>query len=533
VGLNVTTLFTAVSANITSESGLTTPFLNVTNSSLGIITPFLNVTGQLHCAMKMADSCFGLVNACPAFDPCLLNMTSTNTSSILVQTAPGSPYVVLTTTLLKMHSNSSTNGVKVVFGDSSVSLDKIQEFITYAEVVKMVATDWFELRGDDDASVLIHSTSQSVNIQAQTSIEMIALDTVTIQSVSEYVQLRSPSTAITLGQPSAYINITSLSFGGMVVIDSPDWIFQYSTDPFIWMSSNSTFRYNTLPGATTTGTVVGSESATIRVYADIVLQEGATIIAQDSQGLVPMSGIKSGRDNLGAFRIQNSTNFTTVDIRSTIVNNDINATTSIGYPITFLDTDGANFWGTPIYNGNTGPGNYLECNDTEGFKITNAGCDAGLWLGATIQFVEILPNTLYIKATAGIETDVALLAPASPCPSDERVKHNIKNVSADDDLQYILNLPRRVSYEFKPSMITFEPNKTRQGYIAQELEKFDSTLIHKRPKKFADGTVLPDFMSVHMNELIPRLAGAIEALYQRNLMLEKQVAELMLKKGGV
>jgi hypothetical protein len=295
-----------------------------------------------------------------------------------------------------------------------------------------------------------------------------------------------------------------------------------AADPYIWLQTNNTFLYNTNPlftNLTNSSTILTTPTAaTTFCYSDFALMGNATLIGS-LDGFVRVSGLKSGRDNGGSLIIQDNLN-TTVDIRGNITNLD-----PIVRALTFTPPAGVDFQ-TPLYNTEIIPTPQpLICNDTEGFQITSGILILGAAPGPVV--------TLVVSGTAGAEilsftpnATLKLQGPTTDNISDKRVKQNITTVAPEDDLQFVLNLPRRVSYQHN-STFDADNTTTRHGYIAQELELVAPELVHSNPRVLRDGkTMIKDFRTVDLLAMVPRLAGALEAMYERQLVLEQEIERL-------
>lgn len=515
--VNITTLVTATTANVTGEQGITTQFLNATNSSTGIETARLRVRGEMICDQGMGPSCFGLNGPCPtSLASCEVEY---HALGIAINITPS---VNITHNRIKMFSNSSFTGASAEFGNSANMMDIINIFSVYAETVKLIAAGTLEIRNNQ--SIFIHSTGSGVTIAAAQTISLFSNSLITISSsgAGSAISMDAVDAFFQLGQIAGQVSAQAqLLFN----VSAPDFIISgYPQTTYTWMSTNSTVRHSAIPGTTETTTVAAAGANTMYINSDIVLNDFGNIIANDLTGLVPMSGIRSGRGT-STLQLQNGTLSTFVDIQSRIVNNEPGNT-----PITMFEGDGVNFQYTPIFNGYSTdlPTQPLICNDTEGFTIFYGGQGAGLNLGNDIKLYESAPAStiLYIEAAGGVQT-TALFTGSVPVPSDVRVKRNVREVDPEEDLEYILNLPRRVSYQFTPNYKD-DKNATRHSFIAQELAEVDPLLVVKHHHQLRDGTVIKDFHSVDLMSLIPRLVGALEVLNARVVMLEEAIKKRQL-----
>jgi hypothetical protein len=119
----------------------------------------------------------------------------------------------------------------------------------------------------------------------------------------------------------------------------------------------------------------------------------------------------------------------------------------------------------------------------------------------------------------------------SCCTSDIRVKQGVINVLPQDDLQTVLSFPRRVAFaytnEYKETNTHFSRNLTYNGFIAQELESDFPTLVTKSPHpvKLKNGKVIDSLLSVDLNQAVPYLVGAIQALYEEQQQLKRIISK--------
>lgn len=460
----------------------------------------------------LGKECFALTGPCPDYAPCWLNM------SLLSVNERGNVGVNISVSNLNTYSKLG-DGMNVTFGDASRVNDMVTYWSMYSSRVRFACQDLCVF--ESFASTMQFTTTNASDIDFVSAGEYSVQSTgaAFIQSTNNGVQISGSGGSATwnVGNPTQTILGTAQK---LFDINSPNFLFEANVgtpSAFTWISTNNTYYHNTLPGFTTTTWPASNLPSTLYMFPDIVMRGGATII-DDSDGFVRVSGLQSGRNNSGVLIVQNSTANTFLDVRSTIRNSDPTYS-----PVTIYQTNGVDFRNTPIYN--TVIGEPLICNDTDGFSISPGVGDGTLTMSASTGAVV----TLTVTGTAGAETltigpgSLTLVGPAANPISDVRVKQNITDVTPEEDLRFVLNLPRRVSYQHNTS---FDVDNTtmRHGYIAQELEVGAPELVHAKPRTLRDGkTIIADFRNVDMLALVPRLAGALEAMYERVRVLEKEL----------
>lgn len=490
--------------------------LNVTGVP-GITTTLLNVTSEMVCSngATLGKECFGLTGACPNYSPCWFNLTAISINE------GGNVGVNISTYALHTVSPLGT-GMQVSFGDSSAMNDVVNSFKVYSQNVDVTCIDSCQFSSWATPFTITTLNSSNFNINSDGSITALSQGTVLIQSAANGVQLvgGNGNANWNVGNPTQHI----LGFAqSLFDIDSPNFYFhalQGQADPWRWIYTNSTFRYNTATRAVISPLIPVNQAATMSIESDVVLIGGANIIGF-ADGFVAMSGIKSGRDNVNTLTIQTSTATNFLDIRAVIQNLDPTPN-----PISINQALGVDFKTTPIFDSDvTRP---LTCTDTNGFQITSGI----LILGPTVGGAQA---TLSVSGTAGASVltftpttspSLTFVGPNSAVISDARVKHNITTIAPEEDLAFILGLPRRVSYQ-RNETVDVDTTTIHNGYIAQELEEHAPNMVRIVPYTLRDGkTVISDFRTVDLSELVPRLAGALEAMYERQLVLEKRIQEL-------
>ncbi|MBX9636683.1 MAG: tail fiber domain-containing protein [Nitrosomonas sp.] len=261
-------------------------------------------------------------------------------------------------------------------------------------------------------------------------------------------------------------------------------------------------------------------STSIRIFHDLVMEAGKTILTADPSGLLQVPGlnlcgsvIKSSGSTL---QLQTNTDTKTLDIQAVITNNQP------GKAVTVINSEGMNFQDTPIRNegGVTAP---LVCDDNEGFSLlTNSSLYVNTIRPVNGTVVTVVANLVVTGTINGVNLNT------SCCTSDIRAKTNIVTLADGDDLKTILSMPRRVSFQYTPQYQAADQsvdNNTYSGFIAQELEKVMPRAVHIGQQTI-DGKTYADFRRVTLDRMVPHLVGAVKELHTRQLELELELVKL-------
>ncbi|WP_195270782.1 phage tail spike protein [Eubacterium sp. 1001713B170207_170306_E7] len=108
--------------------------------------------------------------------------------------------------------------------------------------------------------------------------------------------------------------------------------------------------------------------------------------------------------------------------------------------------------------------------------------------------------------------------------SDGRLKRNIQP-SSENALSYLEQLPVR-SFDWKEDAF-----HERFGFIAQELEGIDSSLVYKVPQREEDGTIVDEIYQIKVSKFIPVLVKSIQELYEKVENQGKILDKMMLAQG--
>jgi hypothetical protein len=220
-------------------------------------------------------------------------------------------------------------------------------------------------------------------------------------------------------------------------------------------------------------------------------------------------------------QLQDDTPTKIIDLRGILTNSQGS------YGPTFIDsTDGVNFQDTAIHNSN-GTVSPLVCDDTEGFKVS----------AGPLLVNSILPSSGTVVTLTGDLTVTGtitgnVVAGTTCCTSDIRAKENITNVASKDDLDLILSLPRRISFNYKKDLVAVDKSVSSDvlyhGFSAQELEEVYPNAVVVVNQTLGNGVKYNDFRKVKLETLVPHMVGAIKALNDENFRLRDELQELKL-----
>lgn len=126
--------------------------------------------------------------------------------------------------------------------------------------------------------------------------------------------------------------------------------------------------------------------------------------------------------------------------------------------------------------------------------------------GNTLVEGDVIINSLKNAASLATDSNGKIIVP----PSDERLKHNITDLS--DSLIKVNNL-RGVSFEFNEEV---NIEGTKLGFIAQEVNEVLPVLVNKLPNT-------EDMLTVDYVGMIPVLVEAIKELTKQNLELKARL----------
>jgi len=264
---------------------------------------------------------------------------------------------------------------------------------------------------------------------------------------------------------------------------------------------------------------------------DIILAAGVNLMSASPDALVRVGGgislcgvlIESSGPTL---QLQGDTPTKVLDIRATIVNGQG------GQPVIVSESDGFDFSDTPI--GNTGGATLgtiagaVYVSDPEGFETAAdiLGGNDITATGAINGATGTIGGTSF--AAGGVITGVTMIngspyvAGAGPCcTSDKRVKHQVTEVAPEEDLAYVLGLPKRISFKYNKDYQAVDKwvkDHVYHSFIAQEVEKHDPTLVHSVEQKVGSVTY-KDLKKLALQKAVPRLVGAIKGIHASHMDL--------------
>lgn len=467
------------------------------------------MSGSMTCPGGALDaSCFGLTGACPDFSACYLRALglSLNSSNPLVipllQVGMGNDAGVAIVNMGAYPSNPISTFT--VYANQSCSIRSLQ---TTLDLTAIFANAFLQSIGGTTVRTFVESTGQ-VGITGEVG--------VSISAPVGNVMISAGSTNMILNQALDTLTISTSN----TTHTTGDWrLFRSAGVP--WMETRS---WESLTCGTA-GPLVPSASTSIRFAHDQVQVSGTTLVTDHPSGLLSMAGINLCGDLLKTagptLRLQSGTAIKTLDIQAVITNSDP------GYAVTIINGEGVNFQDTAIHNelGVPGP---LVCDDVEGLSLI---ANSTLFVN-TIRPVNATANgTVYIigdlNVTGTIYGAVAVDSP-SCCTSDLRAKTNISRVDTRTDLETILSVPDRVSFQYTPAYQASDKSVDGgeySGFIAQELEEVIPRAV-RQTKHMLDGEMVEDFRRVTLDRMVPYLVGAVKELYKQNMELREELTKL-------
>lgn len=518
--------------------------VNVTNTLTIPSNASVTLAGTLNCLAPLPPACFGL-SVCPNFTLCDLEANSLSVE----QTIMGRGLVITDNSVIFKSPAPYISTFR--FGDSSVATDRMQDFFAYATNLKLDGrTDAFVrsldgtlyLRAGGNVStnnVQIDSISGQVILQSQSAMSLTSLGSSITASAGGSVLTMGVAGSTTLTTTNATVN-------------SGNILLRDTTNSLNWLKSNPLQTF-TCPGPLT-GTLIPQASVSngydlIGTNVDLALSSTSSLFSLRTDGLIRTGGFNFFCNALlkteSGFPIQIHENPSEVlDIRGIISNNF-----GGGAPVVFIDGDGVDFQGTNIFDSTSIP---LTVSDTQGLRVSTTGASAGSTSVLYTNFIESVnvaenlgitaPLTIIngnLRVDGNIETinsgnifaSGMVSAGGACCTSDKRVKQNIQTVEPYQDLKSVLDMPRRVSFQYTEAYANLDKsvnhNTTYEGYIAQELEESFPALVHTRDVlKLPGGDKLEQFKSISYQHMVPYLVGAIQALHQEMQILQREIQQL-------
>lgn len=499
--------------------------VNVTTALNIPVGSTIVLNGTMSCPGGALDTnCFGLA-VCPDFSTCDL---AANTLSVLDGATSAGMYIsYLNVSVL----SPAPNSVVVTLGSSSALDNRLSALNVYATTTTLDALSFLQLR-----SLAGPLTIQTGNSASSNHINIETLAGRIIGTGQTGVSFTSISNAIQLTASAATL---SLANAGQSVLSGTNvsLVSQYTTmvDPLTnttWFKSNPDNSYQ-CPGSGT-ALIPLNTSTCVQLETDLIMASAKRILSLSADGLVTTSGLKLYCNeviitNSGNPLVLQTNLSTMVDIRGTIFNGGSSAA------VTFNDLNGANFQNTPIFDAG---GSGVLINDNIGLRLDNgagpstsklfvndisslsAGANNMAITAATLDIYAnvIVHGTIDSAGSGGPGTGVVSASGGGACcTSDERVKRDIVSVAPHEDLQRILQLPRRVAFRYNDAYLETVPgtkNITHASFIAQELERsgFDTVVQKHSEIRLRNGETITDLRTIRLDMLVPYLVGAVQAL---------------------
>lgn len=495
------------------------------------VTTQLILSGGATCPGGALDgSCFGLVGACPNFSPCYLQQRGLDIYNDNVT----------------FTSRLRVGGVAGDIGTGSVTFGTGTNPI--ASVI-MYTTNFLKLESNADAilrsylsNVIISApaTSAVISINAQDGMISSMTRSGTSFAVSNGPWMASAGAAtITLDQATGH----NIHTGNLFQATVTDFIFRRGVG-MPWLQSSST---NTLTCSPTVLPFASAAGFSMTLSEDIIMKTGKKIMTDATDGLIEASGFKlcgPGIKSVGnTLRLQDATATKIIDVRGSITNNEG------ALPVTIIDVHGVDFRNTQLRDDE--PAQPLRVNDAEGLRVTpgklyvdeiepatgpvltltatDVTASNNINVGASGQlFTNTITPPGGTLTVNGAITATGAVNGSPCCPSDERVKENITNISPKSDLNTILSIPRRVAFQFKREYQKVDStvkDYIHHGFIAQEIRDIVPRSVSLMNRTI--GSVhYPDFHTMHLDRIVPHLVGAVKQLHLEKHVLEQEHALL-------
>lgn len=477
--------------------------VNGTTNLVGAVT----LEGSMTCPGGALDpSCFGL-STCPDFSTCDLTALSYSTWSASMSAVPG---LYVGTDPLDVG-----NGV-VHLGDPSINRT-IAEFKTLVSTLFQMTTRQTPLllRADEDELQLeCTGISCRVNVRSDHIVDILGQSGVAVRSpvatslnagLSDEFQVLLRADTQLLDVIVTNTRINSRSF---VLRGDPTLNYLYS-------------RYAESLTCNAAAPLVANGRASMRFPVDVIMEENASLMSNNADGLVRASGLSlcSGRviSEGSTLQLQNDTSFRIVDIHAVIQN------TEGSLPVTFDDDTLVNegHWLAADVLRSSRTDNVLRIA-TDDLSLTPGDVEVGGTMTTTTFKGDVqVDGTLNVLGTLNAMS-------CAGCVSDARVKENVTEVSPKEDLEAVLALPRRVRYTFLEAYRKVDRSVKdweHHSWIAQELEQVVPRMVHQ-VNRTVGGVHMPDFRQVTLQQLVPHLAGAVKHLHGEHEALKKKHALL-------
>ena len=275
----------------------------------------------------------------------------------------------------------------------------------------------------------------------------------------------------------------------------------------------------------------------MRVEQPLVIAEGMSILTEESDGKLRMSGFSLCNGQVHAESGVELDLFSDIGIN---LNGPITNPTSMS-PLVIADTEGLDLQDTPVFNSDAmspaatsyvGAGHVVVNDD---LRVTGdvefggtARIDSILSVGGTATFSNIIVTGNVQAGT--LNTNII---GGDPCcdASDVRIKHSIRPIEHGDSWERILNL-KPVEYRFNKEYLATDKwvkDHIHRGFIAQDVKQVIPGAVSTVEKKVGD-IHYPDFHRLHLEKIVPDLVGALKAAHARIDHLESKIDKLLQQK---
>lgn len=478
----------------------------------------LNVTtsatfyGSISCpGGAMQPNCFGITGACPSYETCYLKALGLQVNSSNPLNIP----------LLQVGMDASDAGKsKVNFGVYPTRV--VDEFTAHAKSTFFLASsnsipmNIIAYNGNANFLALGSAlVTQQVRTDGLLALQGGVGTTVTSLTGSTTVSSGAASTQYTastnaIASISSTWQATATDFTVLRSLATP-WFFTNSTGSLTCAAS---------------GPFASFASTSVTMSNDFIMEAGTTILTKAASGLIKTAGLELCGQIIkttgSTLQLQDNTPTKLIDLKGILTNSQGS------YGPTFIDTDGVNFQDTAIHNSNgtVGP---LVCDDTEGFQVSAGPLLVNSIVPSTGSLVTLTGD---LTVTGTITGNV--VAGTTCCTSDIRAKENVSNVESKDDLNLILSLPRRISFNYKKELQMVDKSVSLDvlyhGFSAQELEEVYPNAVVVVNQTLGNGVKYNDFRKVKLETLVPHLVGAIKALHEENQELKLLLIKLLEEK---
>lgn len=502
--------------------------LNVTNALTIPVGSTVILNGTMTCPGGALDpSCFGLA-VCPDFSTCNLAANSLTVVDPVGLSGFQASYTSISVV------SPAPNNVNVVFGDSTVPNNMLSYFREFAISTTIDALSFLQLRSLNGPLLIqtgVTSTSNNININAAAA------------SIIGYggsgITLTSGSGGISLIASSAVFSVANAGAAGLsavsVGVTSPTITMVNPLNNITWFATNPANSYQC--NVTGTALIPLNTSTSVQFATDIVMASGTRLLTLAPSGLIETVGFSLYCNKQivtadgGPLQLQTGL-ATVLDIRATIRN------TLLTLPVTFNDLNGIDFFNSPLFD--TGGAGIL-ISDTIGLRIANGASPAStstLFVNQISSLASGADNMFITAPTVQINGNLVVTGSVnsfgSCCVSDARMKRDIETVSPTEDLQQILNLPRRVAFHYSDDYLATVPNTkntTHHSFLAQDLEAAGlDIIVHKHKEiRMASGETVEDLRTIRLDLLVPYLVGAVQAL---SAQVKELQSELRVIRGN-